>query len=310
MQYIKTTLIQYVYSFRLSLVADSASENPAFDIYAIHSSTITDRTRGQAHGQESIPKLVVQGIPVKNVQFTNSGMFVRSGVPMDTEYGVHREEGQGWFVQVQRFAWIDKQKVDVEVSDSVPQEEQAALIADGAQVNEKAQPEDINQAMEIDEVPAKPADTDQDDTNKNKASVSSETVVSPSDIASGLEVVLDEVASGGGKGEITDIPITTQPATNGASTDLVDAPTLESKVEGALPTGPKSPATTDFKTIEPQHEPTVDEIIAVKLEIGNEWEARDMEPLTVTTDEIRQNEGIGKQDVKAEEMIGGDLQKA
>ncbi|KAJ9103927.1 hypothetical protein QFC21_002390 [Naganishia friedmannii] len=300
--------------FRLSLVMDAASGNPAFDIYALHCSTIRGLKREQAHEQESDPKLVVQGIPVKNVQFTNSGVFVRSGVPMDAAYGVHREGGQGWFAQVQRFAWIDKQKVDVTVFDSVFQDERAPITAEDAQATDKAKSEDVDQAMEIDDIPTNPADKDQDNQNKHEASVSCETVVSQSDMTPGDKAVLDKVVSGGERRELTDISMAIKPDANGAATKSADFLISESKLEDASSTGPKSSAKVESKIAATPHEvareSTADEIIAVKLEMVGELGASIEKPMGPTAGEIRQKDELGKQDVTGELTNGSDIQKA
>jgi hypothetical protein len=294
-------------------VKDSASGNPAFDIHAIDSSTIPGLKQEQAHRPDSISKLVVQGIPVKNVQFTNSGMFVRSGVPIDTAYGVHREGGQGWFVQVKRFAWIDKQKVDFKLSNPVFQEEQPPMVAADAPAPGKAQPEDAPQAMDIDEVAVDSADKAQDDQIGHKASASAETVVSESGILAGDKAVRIDSASGGERGEVTNIPVTIQAEANGAATGSTNIPISDSKLEGALTAGPKSPASTEFKIVESAQEaatkPIVEEIIAVKLEMGNELEAS-IKPMTFPMRESRQIDEGDKQDVKREQADASDIQKA
>lgn len=78
-------------------------------------------------------------------------MFVRSGIPVETAYGEHRDNGKGWFVQVDRFAWIERRSPSIA---SIPVEEVGASLAVENTQNDR--PDDAVtdvQAMDVDEAP-------------------------------------------------------------------------------------------------------------------------------------------------------------
>jgi hypothetical protein len=87
-------------------VVNHESETPVFDIYAVPSTTLAKDGRKATNIEQE--KIIVERIPVDNIQFTDSGMFVRSGIPEEMEFGELRDNGKGWFVAVDRFAWIDR----------------------------------------------------------------------------------------------------------------------------------------------------------------------------------------------------------
>lgn len=93
-------------------------------------------------------RVIVERIPLSNVQFTDSGMFVRSGIPVETAYGEHRDNGKGWFVQVDRFAWIDRRSPGV--APNAVEKVDTSLAADTPTVG--AASADV-QAMDVDEAP-------------------------------------------------------------------------------------------------------------------------------------------------------------
>jgi hypothetical protein len=88
-------------------VINHESETPIFDIYAVPSTTLA-KDGCKATNTDQSEKAIVERIPVDNIQFTDSGMFVRSGIPEEMEFGELRDNGKGWFVAVDRFAWIDR----------------------------------------------------------------------------------------------------------------------------------------------------------------------------------------------------------
>jgi hypothetical protein len=97
-----------------------------------------------------VDRVIVQRIPLNNVQFTDSGMFVRSGIPVETAYGEHRDNGKGWFVQVDRFAWVDRRTPSAE--DAVERVDKQSVIE--TQSDRLDGPSTDIQAMDVDEVPA------------------------------------------------------------------------------------------------------------------------------------------------------------
>lgn len=141
--------------FRLALAVNHESETPLFDIYAVPGTTL-------AHSKASIDhaeKVIVERIPVENIQFTDSAMFVRSGIPEGTAYGEHHN-GKGWFVQVDRFAWIERKTLTRPPAERT--ETPSIEVAVGSEVVEPV-PMDVAEPMDVD-TPALAEDVTETDT--------------------------------------------------------------------------------------------------------------------------------------------------
>ena len=105
-------------------------------------------TKSQEVG--AVDPVIVKRIPLHNVQFTDTGMFVRSGIPVETAYGEHRDNGKGWFVQVDRFAWIERRSPSIV---SIPVAEIGTSATGDIQNDRPAEASTDAQAMDVDEAP-------------------------------------------------------------------------------------------------------------------------------------------------------------
>lgn len=115
---------------------------------------MTDTKAKESSDDNAIGQVIVKRIPTDNVQFTDSGMFVRSGIPVETAYGEHRDNGKGWFVQVERFAWIDRRASSVSESPSKDQSDDFTSATDGVQNHPSDEAvSELVQAMDVDEAP-------------------------------------------------------------------------------------------------------------------------------------------------------------
>lgn len=155
------------------------SETPVFDIYAVPSTTLAKDGR-KAPNTEQAEKVIVERIPVENIQFTDSGMFVRSGIPEEMEFGELRDNGKGWFVAVDRFAWIDRKNTATRSSPEIALDgpgspmEVAVEDADAKVTAESAVP------MDVDDAATAPAVENELDAGPDLTPTVSAAVASPS----------------------------------------------------------------------------------------------------------------------------------
>ena len=89
---------------------------------------------------------------MENVQFTDSGMFVRSGIPVETAYGEHRDS-KGWFVQVDRFAWIERKTTATRRSSEPASKRQGSPMEFAVEEKRNDVAEETAVPMEVDETP-------------------------------------------------------------------------------------------------------------------------------------------------------------
>lgn len=89
---------------------------------------------------------------MENVQFTDSGMFVRSGIPVETAYGEHRDS-KGWFVQIDRFAWIERKTTATRRSSEPASKDRGSPVELAVEVKRDEAAEETALPMEVDETP-------------------------------------------------------------------------------------------------------------------------------------------------------------